>query len=100
MLIVRRRSGQAILIGDQVEIQVLEITPGRVKLGVMAPREISVLRAEVKLTREANLAAAQAVCPEKLAELSNRLRSAGSAQACTKPPDRATERPQGACDPS
>jgi len=74
MLIVRRRAGQAVLIGDQVEIHVLEIAPGRVKLGVVAPREIPVLRAEVKLTRETNLAAAQAVPAEKLAELARRLR--------------------------
>ncbi|MGB9605536.1 MAG: carbon storage regulator, partial [Bryobacteraceae bacterium] len=42
MLIVRRRAGQAILIGDQVEVHVLEIQPGRVKLGVVAPRAIPV----------------------------------------------------------
>ncbi len=74
MLIVRRRAGQAVLIGDLVEIHVLEIAPGRVKLGVVAPREIPVLRAEVKLTRETNLAAAQGVPAEKLAELVRRLR--------------------------
>jgi carbon storage regulator len=79
MLIVRRRAGQAVLIGDQVEIHVLEIAPGRVKLGVVAPREIPVLRAEVKLTRETNLAAAQTVPAEKLAELARRLRKEGPA---------------------
>ncbi len=73
MLIVRRRAGQAILIGDQIEVHVLEITPARVKLGVIAPREISVLRAEVRLTEQANLAAAQGLPPEKLAELTRRL---------------------------
>lgn len=86
MLIVRRRVGQAILIGEQVEIQVLEISPGRVKLGVLAPREIPVLRAEVKLTREANLAAAQGLSPEKLAELTQKLRAAKRAEPQAEPP--------------
>lgn len=86
MLIVRRRAGQAILIGDQVEVHVLEISPGRVKLGVVAPREIPVVRAEVKLTREANLAAAQGLSPEKLAELTEKLRAAKPAPSEGEPP--------------
>lgn len=75
MLIVRRRAGQAILIGDQVEIHVLEIQPGRVKLGVIAPREIPVVRAEVRLTRQMNLEAAGGATPEKAEELARRLRA-------------------------
>lgn len=75
MLVVRRRTGQAILIGDQVEVHVLEIGPGRVKLGVVAPREIPVIRAEVRLTREANLEAARSAAPDKLSELTRRLQS-------------------------
>lgn len=81
MLIVRRRAGQAVLIGDEVEIHVLEIQPGRVKLGVIAPRDIPVVRAEVSLTRQMNLAAAGGATPEKAEELARRLkaRAAGGA---------------------
>lgn len=75
MLIVRRRVGQAIVIGEQVEIHVLEIQAGRVKLGVVAPKEIPVVRAEVKLTRQQNLEAAGGATPQKAAELAQRLRS-------------------------
>ena len=75
MLIVRRRVGQAILIGDQVEVHVLEVSPGRVKLGIVAPREVTVMRAEVKLTREANIQAAAPVPPEKLEDLARRLKA-------------------------
>lgn len=81
MLIVRRRAGQAILIGGQVEVHVLEIAPGRVKLGVLAPREIPVIRAEVRLTEQANLAAAQGMSPEKLAELATHLKAAPPGKA-------------------
>lgn len=89
MLIVRRRVGQAILIGDQVEVHVLEVTPGRVKLGVIAPREVPVIRAEVKLTREANIRAAAPVPREKVEELARRLQAGEAEQG--KPPERAPE---------
>ncbi len=82
MLIVRRRAGQAILIGDEVEIHVLEIQPGRVKLGVVAPREIPVVRAEVKLTRQMNVEAAGAATPEKAEELARKLKARGAGGAC------------------
>ncbi len=61
MLVIRRKPGESIVIGDNIEVQVTEITPNRVKLCVAAPKEISVLRKEVHLTREANRAAADAI---------------------------------------
>ena len=61
MLVIRRRAGESILIADDIEIEVLEITPTRVKLGIRAPKSVSVLRKEVRLTEEQNRAAAQAI---------------------------------------
>jgi carbon storage regulator len=58
MLVIRRRPGEAIRIGEDVEIEIIECGPNRVKLGVRAPKEIPVWRAEVKATREQNIAAA------------------------------------------
>ena len=58
MLVIRRRAGESILIADDVEIEILEITPTRVKLGVKAPKEVPVLRKEVRLTQDRNRAAA------------------------------------------
>lgn len=78
MLVVRRRAGQSILIGEDVEIQVLEIGPARVKLGITAPAAISVVRSEVRLTREENLAAARRLSPEKLAAFASILRGGSS----------------------
>lgn len=68
MLVIRRRAGESILIGAEVEVQIIEITPTRVKLGITAAEHIPVLRKETKLTREQNLAAAQA-SPAALAAL-------------------------------
>lgn len=46
MLVLRRRMGEAIVIGADVEIEVVEISRSRVKLGVKAPRSVSVVRRE------------------------------------------------------
>lgn len=57
MLVIRRRTGEALLVGAEVELEILEISGGQVKLGIRAPREIVVLRKEVKITEEENRAA-------------------------------------------
>jgi carbon storage regulator len=46
VLVLRRKTGEAIVIGEGVEISVIEISPTRVKLGVTAPREVPVVRKE------------------------------------------------------
>ena len=74
MLVIRRRAGESILIGDSIEVRVIETAPGRVKLGIVAPRDVLVLRNEVRLTREENLAAAQELCLERVAGLAARFR--------------------------
>jgi carbon storage regulator len=47
MLILTRRIGEAIIIGDNVAINVLSIKGSQVKIGVDAPKEISVHREEI-----------------------------------------------------
>jgi len=60
-LVIRRHPGEAIQIGEDVEIRVIECGNGRVKLGVTAPQRVPVMRSEVKSTREQNLMAARAL---------------------------------------
>ena len=60
MLVMSRRQGETILIGDQIEIVIAHIGRSRVKVGIRAPREMLVMAREVKLVREENLAAASA----------------------------------------
>ncbi|MBF4101875.1 carbon storage regulator CsrA [Mannheimia haemolytica] len=47
MLILTRKIGEVLLVGDDVEITVLSIRGNQVKLGVNAPKEISVHRREI-----------------------------------------------------
>ncbi len=58
MLILRRREGESILVGN-VEIEVVEISRSRVKLGIRAPSSISVMRKEaLTIAQENRLASA------------------------------------------
>jgi carbon storage regulator len=59
MLVLTRRSGQTLRIGDSVEVQVVRIEGDRVVLGIVAPREIAVVRGELvaEIARETRGAA-------------------------------------------
>jgi carbon storage regulator len=61
MLVLTRRIGQVVKIGDDVEVVLLSIQGDQARLGIIAPRSVSVLRAElVDEVREENRAAADA----------------------------------------
>lgn len=64
MLIIRRRVGESILIGEDIEVQITEIAGNRIKLGISAPPDVLILRKEIRLAEQENLAAARGVSPE------------------------------------
>ncbi|RDY28916.1 carbon storage regulator [Romboutsia weinsteinii] len=47
MLVITRKKGESILIGDDIEIQVSKIEDGSVKLAISAPKSKTILRKEV-----------------------------------------------------
>jgi len=47
MLILTRKKGESIIISDNIEIQIINIEDGKVKIGIEAPKEVSVFRSEV-----------------------------------------------------
>ena len=47
MLVLTRKPSQSIMIGDDIEVSVLAIAGGNVRIGIQAPREIPVFRNEV-----------------------------------------------------
>lgn len=47
MLVLSRQQGERITIGDDVEVEVLDIRGDKVRLGIVAPREVPVHRSEV-----------------------------------------------------
>jgi len=47
MLVLTRREGEVFVIGDDIEIEILDIKPGVVRVGIRAPRDVRVLRKEL-----------------------------------------------------
>jgi carbon storage regulator len=47
MLVLSRKKDERIIIGDQITIMVIEIRGDKVRLGIQAPRDVSVHREEV-----------------------------------------------------
>lgn len=55
MLILTRRTGEAIRIGDKIRIVVVQAEAGKIRLGIEGPRELPILREELyTLIREGN----------------------------------------------
>ena len=59
MLVLRRKAGQSLLIGDDIEIEVLEISAHGAKIGIRAPRSTTVFRKELKAAADQNRRAAE-----------------------------------------
>ena len=47
MLVLTRKPSQSILIGDAIEVQVLSVSGEKIRLGITAPRDVSIFRNEV-----------------------------------------------------
>ncbi len=58
MLILRRKIGESLLIGEKIKVTVLDAGDGRVRLAIEAPKEISILRSELVRAVDANRDAA------------------------------------------
>lgn len=55
MLVLSRKFNESLIIGDNIEVIVLEIRDGNVKLGIKAPKNVSVHRNEVYENIKKNL---------------------------------------------
>lgn len=54
MLVLSRKPGERILIGDNVAVTIVRIGPNTVRLGIEAPRELQIVREEIFETAEAS----------------------------------------------
>ncbi|MCH7959399.1 MAG: carbon storage regulator CsrA [Candidatus Hydrogenedentes bacterium] len=61
MLVLTRKENESIMIGDDIEVKLLDIKDRQVKVGITAPREIAVHRREIYLAiRDENAQASSA----------------------------------------
>lgn len=47
MLVITRKKYESLLIGDDIEIKIVKVEDGSVKLAISAPRDVTILRKEV-----------------------------------------------------
>lgn len=59
MLVLSRKAGESVLVGDEIEVTILEIRGDVVRVGIAAPRSVSVQRSElIAQVKDSNRAAA------------------------------------------
>jgi len=73
MLVMRRRAGESFLIGEDIEIQVLQVNGTKVKLGISAPTSLIIVRRELQIIQDANQSAALSVNPRTIESLLHKL---------------------------
>ncbi len=71
MLVVTRKTEESIIIADNIEIVVLEVSKDRVKLGITAPKDIKIIRNELRSAQEANVESSKQLTKEALTALLN-----------------------------
>lgn len=47
MLVLSRRIGETLKIGDDIEIQILDIQRGQIRIGINAPKRVNIVRSEL-----------------------------------------------------
>jgi len=54
MLVISRKAGEALLIGDQIKISIISLGGDKVAVGIDAPKDIRIIREELAQTIETN----------------------------------------------
>jgi carbon storage regulator len=76
MLILSRRAGESMTIGNDIKVRVVSVSGNQVRLGIEAPREVKVLREEIfrAIEEENRAAAAAAGATGRIEDVAKRLR--------------------------
>jgi carbon storage regulator len=69
MLVITRKMDESLLIAENIEITVLEISRDKVKLGVSAPKDVKIIRNELIAVQDANRDAAENISKDAIKAL-------------------------------
>ena len=58
MLVLARKKGESLVIGDGIEITITDVAGDKVRLGINAPQDVKIVRSEIIKTQEENKSAA------------------------------------------
>lgn len=78
MLVLSRKENESIIINNEIEIKIVHIKPDQVKIGIIAPKEVRVLRQEIfqEILKENQ----QAQQPASLKDLKNLMKKKNADQ--------------------
>ena len=72
MLALSRKKGEALVVGNNIEITILEVKGDQIKIGIKAPKEVPIYRKEVyEQIQQANQEAMADQTPEAISKLFN-----------------------------
>lgn len=72
MLALSRKKGEALVVGNNIEITILEVKGDQIKVGIKAPKEVPIYRKEVyEQIQQANQEAMADQSPEAISKLFN-----------------------------
>ena len=86
MLILTRKKGESVKIGDEIEIFITEVKGDKVRIGISAPENMKITRTELYLTVENNKEAADKVDLLKVFQLTRNLYAANQTEENTEEP--------------
>lgn len=69
MLVLFRKPGESIVLDGGIEFHIIEFVSGGVRVGIDAPRNVGILRSELKERPQIELGAPPAIKPEHLADI-------------------------------
>lgn len=75
MLVLTRKIGESIRIGDNITVKIVELDSRQVKLGIEAPRSVSVNREEIYKRIQAENQAASSASDQNLQSIAGLLKS-------------------------
>ena len=87
MLILTRKKGESVKIGEKIEIFITEVKGDKVRIGISAPENMKITRTELYLTVENNKEAADKVDLLKVFQLTRNLYAANQTEENTEEPD-------------
>ena len=74
MLILSRKINESIVVGEVIEVKILEVAGERVKIGISAPRDVSIVRRELLDQVQAENVAAAGQEASQISDLARQLR--------------------------
>lgn len=72
MLVVTRKTDESIIIAENIEVTVLEITRDRVKIGISAPKDVKIIRNELINAQKLNEEASKVPSANAISKLLNK----------------------------